>query len=155
MYCYYILFFLLISSSRLLALALLRPIIMLRVSRLQFILPSFLLSLHIMLPFAHLLAICRNIDHLGRRTLESAPRCAINKTMFAPPLWFIAWGVLFHTTGAILGFHVTTKVPFVGDGAMSVFVRVSFYCDLSTILNHVYHLVGIPLRCRKISFLRV
>ena len=70
--------------------------------------------------------------------------------MFAPPLWFIAWGVLFHTTGAILGFQVTTKVPFVGDGALSVFVCVIFsIATFSTVLNHVYHLVGIPLEMQE------
>ena len=74
--------------------------------------------------------------------------------MFAPPLWFIAWGVLFHTTGAILGFHVTTKVPFIGDGAMSVFVRVIFsLATFSTVLNHVYHLVGISLEMQENIFL--
>ena len=74
--------------------------------------------------------------------------------MFAPPLWFIAWGVLFHTTGAILGFRVTTKVPFVGDGALSVLVRIIFsIATFSTILNHVYHLVGIPLEVQENIFL--
>ena len=61
----------------------------------------------------------------------------------APPLPFVAWGVLFHTLGACLGFRVTTSVPLLGAGTAAVLVRLLFsLATFITMLNHVYHLVG-------------
>ena len=51
-------------------------------------------------------------------------------------------------TGAILGFQVTTKVPFVGTvRCCQCLCALSFL--LLSVLNHVYHLVGIPLEMQE------
>ena len=73
--------------------------------------------------------------------------------LFAPPLWFVAWGVFFHTFSAVVGFRMTTKIPFC-SGAVALLVRVCFsLATFSTVLNHVYHLLGLSLEVQETVFL--
>lgn len=47
-----------------------------------------------------------------------------------------------------------TKIPFVGDGTAALLVRAIFsLATFSTMLNHVYHLVGISLEVQETIFL--
>ena len=73
------------------------------------------------------------------------PAPAPEPELFAPPLWFIAWGIFFHTFGAVVDFHLNAKVP--------LLVRILFsVATFSTMLNHVYHLVPLPLEVQETAF---
>ena len=77
---------------------------------------------------------------------------------FPAPLALVLWGCFFHPFQAVLGFHMTTKIPFLGAGTgASLLVRFAFaVLSVCTILNHVYHLLamlGVSLEVQDNLFL--
>lgn len=74
------------------------------------------------------------------------PAPAPEPELFAPPLWFVAWGMFFHTFGALVDFRLNKKVP--------LLVRIIFSAaTFSSMLNHVYHLVPLSLEVQETVFL--
>jgi hypothetical protein len=85
---------------------------------------------------------------------RSAPVVVEPEGLYAPPLWFILWGVFFHTLQAYFTFRFTTSV---GTGAVALRVRVAFALAAEcAVFQHIYawvDMLGISLEVQNSIFL--